>query len=57
MKLVSRKFIEKNLYAVLTQSVVVPWNQSLNPQLEIVTNFLVLVLFKKKNVFELDSAA
>lgn len=56
MKHVSRKFIEKNLSAVLTQPVEVPWNQSLNPWLEIVTNFLILILLKEKNVFELDSA-
>lgn len=56
MKHVSRKFIEKNLSALLTQPVEVPWNQSLNPRLEIVTNFLILVLFKEKHVLELDSA-
>lgn len=55
MKHVSRKFIEKNLSAVLTQPVEVPWNQSLNPWLETVTNFLVLVLLKEKQVFESDS--
>lgn len=54
MKHVSGKFTGK-LSTMLTQPVEVPGNQSLNLWLKMVTNFLALVLFKEKIVFQSDS--
>lgn len=48
MKHVSRKFTEKNLSAVLSQPVEVPRNRSPNPWMEIISNFFVLVLLRRK---------